>query len=77
MKMVMEKSWNMKNWPTVMESVIAFCDQSWNFTNFTLNFTKFVFSLSPLNKTHRCIESLHYLTFSAKVMSLLVATGIL
>ena len=29
-KMVMEKSWNMKNWPKVME----FCDQSWNFTNF-------------------------------------------
>ena len=28
--MVMEKSWNMKNWPKVME----FCDQSWNFTNF-------------------------------------------
>ena len=30
MKMVMEKSWNMKNWPEVVE----FCDQSWNFTNF-------------------------------------------
>ena len=30
MKMVMEKSWNMKNWPKVME----FCLQSWNFTNF-------------------------------------------
>ena len=30
MKVVMEKSWNMKNWPKVIE----FCDQSWNFTNF-------------------------------------------
>ena len=30
MKIVMEKSWNMKNLPKVME----FCDQSWNFTNF-------------------------------------------
>ena len=27
---VMEKSWNMKDWPKVME----FCDQSLNFTNF-------------------------------------------
>ena len=25
MKMVMEKSWNMKNWPKVMD----FCDRSW------------------------------------------------
>ena len=25
-----EKSWNMKDWPKVVE----FCDQSWNFTNF-------------------------------------------
>ena len=32
MKVVMQKSWNMKNWPKVME----FCDQSWNFTNFKI-----------------------------------------
>ena len=32
MKMVMEKSWNMKKWPKVME----FCDNSWNFINFAL-----------------------------------------
>ena len=30
MKMAMEKSWNMKNWPKVME----YCAQSCNFTNF-------------------------------------------
>ena len=28
--MVMDKSWNITNWPKVME----FCDQSWNVTNF-------------------------------------------
>ena len=36
--MVMEKSWNMKNWPKDKE----FCDQSRNFTNFTPNCTKFI-----------------------------------
>ena len=30
----MERLWNMKNWPKVME----FCDQSWNFTNFVTEF---------------------------------------
>ena len=41
-KMVMEKSWNMTNWPKVME----FCYQSWNFTNFAPNCNKFVCLLS-------------------------------
>ena len=30
LKLVMEKSWNMKSWPRVMDSFY----QSWNFTNF-------------------------------------------
>ena len=34
MKVVKEKSWNMQNWPKVME----FCDKLWNFTNFPPEF---------------------------------------
>ena len=30
----MEKSWDMKNWQTVIEV----CDQSWNFSNFVPEF---------------------------------------
>ena len=51
--MVMEKSWNMKKCPKVME----FCDQSWNFANFvpkfvcflTLSLSKYVGTLLPLD----------------------------
>ena len=56
MKRVMEKSWNMKNWPKVIE----FCDQSWNLTNFAHNF--FV----TIKKLTSNLESLHFLMFSAK-----------
>ena len=61
MKIDMEKSWNMKNWPKLME----FCDQSWNSTNFTPNFIKFVFFVTT-KKLSRNLESPHFLTFSAK-----------
>ena len=44
MKMVMEKSLNMKNLPKVME----FCDQSWNSTNFAPKFYQICIFLSPL-----------------------------
>ena len=37
-KMVMENSWNMENWPKVME----FGYESRNFTNFAPDGTKFV-----------------------------------
>ena len=34
MKIVIEKSWNIKHWQTVKE----FCDQSWNFNIYALEF---------------------------------------
>ena len=59
--MVMEKSWSMRNWPKVTE----FCDQSWNFTNFPPNCTKFVLFVTS-TKLSRNLESPHSRTFSAK-----------
>ena len=50
--MVMEKSWNMKNWQKVME----FCDQSWNIFNVAPDFTKFVF-LADIEKISLSSES--------------------
>ena len=62
MKVVMEKSWNMKNWPKVMR----FCDQSWNFTNFAPELYQIcIFSVTNKNLSSN-LESLHFLTFSAK-----------
>ena len=49
---IMEKSWNIKNWPKVME----FCDQSWNFTNFV-----------TIKKLSSDLEILHFPAFAAKV----------
>ena len=50
--MVMEKSWNMKNWSKVME----FCDQSWNFNNFAPEFYQicifFVTNQAAIYKVH-------------------------
>ena len=45
---MVKKSWNMKNWPKVME----YCDQSWNYT-------KFVFFLVTAKKLSRNLESQH------------------
>ena len=68
MKMVIEKSLNMKNWPKVME----FCDQSWNFVishgillNLPSNFIKFVCFVTA-KKFSRGLESLHFPMFSPK-----------
>ena len=60
MKMVMEQSWNMKNWPKVME----FCDQSWNFTNFP-----------PKKKLSSNLKSLHFPMFSAKCRECKIGKG--
>ena len=59
MKMVMEKSWNMKNWPKVMEicdSVMEFCDSVMEFCDSVMEFlpilpqmcVKYIFFWSPL-----------------------------
>ena len=62
MKLVMEKSWNMKNWLKVME----FCDQSWNFTNFDPKLCQICIFLVPTKKFSSYLESLYFLMFSAK-----------
>ena len=61
--MVMEKSWNMKNWPKVME----FYEQSWKFTNLApkLYLISKVF-FAATKKLCIDVESPHFLTFSAK-----------
>ena len=53
----MKKSWNMKNWPKVIE----LCYQSWKFTKCT----KFMF-FATAKKLSIDVESLQFLTFSAK-----------
>ena len=62
MKMVLEKSWNMTNWPKVME----FCDQSWNFTNFAPKLYQICSFFVTSKKLSSVLESAHFLTFSAK-----------
>ena len=47
MKIVMEKSWNMNNWPKVME----FCHQSWNCTKL------YHICYQHLGIKHRCRKS--------------------
>ena len=59
--MVMEKSWNMKNWPKVME----FCYQSWNFTNFAPELYQICIFFATNKKLSMDVEST-FLTFSAK-----------
>ena len=58
----MEKSWNMKYWPKVMEC----CDQSWNFTNFASELYQISIFLVTTKKLNSDLESLHFQTFSAK-----------
>ena len=59
MKMVMEKSCNMKNWPKIME----FCDHSWNYANFVPKFYQICVTAKKLSRN---LESPHFLTLSAK-----------
>ena len=69
----MEMSWNMKNWPKVME----FCDQLWNLTNFVPELYQRHTCIGPslyqiciffvtTKKLSSDLESLHFPTFSAK-----------
>ena len=60
--MVMEKSWNMKNWSKVME----FCDQSWNFTNFAPKFYQFCIFVVTAKQLSSNLKSQPFLMFSAK-----------
>ena len=57
--MVMEKSWNMKNWPKVME----FFNQSWNFAP---KFYKICMFLVTTKKLSSNLESPHFPMFSGK-----------
>ena len=52
----MEKSWNMKNWPNVME----FYDQSWNFTNFAAELYLISIFLVTTKKLSSDLESLRF-----------------
>ena len=56
MKMVMEKSWNMKNWPKIME----FCAQSWNVTNFARKLCQICIFLATTKKLSSDLESPHF-----------------
>ena len=58
-KMVIEKSWNMNNWPKVME----FCDQSCNFTPKLCQICIFFVTSKKLSSN---LESLHVSTFCRK-----------
>ena len=60
--MVMEKSWNIKNWPKVME----FCDQSWNFTDFVPELYQICTFFATTKKLSIHVESPHFPMFSTK-----------
>ena len=58
----MKKSWNMKNWPKVIE----FCNQSLNFTNFASKLCQICNFLVTAKKLINDLESLYFPKFSAK-----------
>ena len=58
-KVVLEKLWNTRNWPKVME----FYDQSWKFTNFAPELYQICMFFAITTKLS---IDLHFLTFSAK-----------
>ena len=60
--MVIEKSWNLKNWPKVME----FCDSVMKFYQFCFNLYYIYIFLVTTKKLRSHLESPHFLTFSAK-----------
>ena len=59
--MVMEKSWNMKNWPEV-----EFCDQSWNLSNVAPELHQMCTFIATTKKLSINLESPHFPTFTAK-----------
>ena len=69
MKMVIEKSWNMKDWLKVME----FCYQSWNFTNFAPKFYQICMLFATPKELSNDVENPHFLTFSAKHRRCIIA----
>ena len=71
MKMVMEKSWNMQNWPKVME----FCYQSWNFTNFAPELYEICMYFATTEKFRICVESPYFPMFSAKCCDCKIEQG--
>ena len=62
MKTVMEKSWNMKNWPKVMES----CDRSGNFTNFAPELYQICMFLATTKKLSIDVEIRIFQCFSSE-----------
>ena len=62
LEMKVEKSWNIKKWPKVME----FCDQSWNFTNFVPELYRICILFGATKIFSTDLESLHFLMFSLK-----------
>ena len=63
MKLVMEKSWNMRSWPKVME----FCDSVMEFYQFCpRNYTNFVFCWVTMRKLSSDLESA-FATFCGKM----------
>ena len=62
MTVVMENSWNVKNWLKVLE----FCEQSQDFTNFPPKLYQICTCFATTKKSSINIESLHFLTFSIK-----------
>ena len=61
-KMVMEKPWNMRNLPKIME----FCDQSWHFTNFAPKCYQICIFVVTTKILSSDLENLHFTMFSAK-----------
>ena len=58
----MEKSWNMKNLPKVME----FCDQPWNFTKKIPKILPNLYFFVTAKKLSNNLESPHFPEFSTK-----------
>ena len=63
MKVVIEKSWNLKRWQNVME----LWDLLWNFTNFGPEFNKMCAFFADIKTFGISLESLTFLTFSTKM----------
>ena len=57
MKVVMEKSWYMRNWQKFME----FCDWSWNFTTFSPQYNQMFAFFADIKIFDLSLESLYFL----------------
>ena len=70
MKMVVEKSWNMKNRPKVTE----FCDQSCNFTNFAPDLYQICIYFVTTKKLSSNPKSPHFRCFPQNVANAKLGT---